>query len=336
MTQPDIPPRGQEALPPAELTATQQQIWVAQKLHPHSPLYNMAFAFVFAAPLEAEIFRAAWQTVADGSDALRTRIVEDASGQPRCAVSPRGRGLETATVDGDFLDWCQERCTRPLALDGDLVDSVLVRLDDGRTGWYLNQHHLIADAWSTVLLFRQVAAQYEAALSADVPRPPALHSYYRTIASLPRGDVSRGPAREHWNSRLQTERRSIPLYGRPGAPAGTASTRLTLEIDERRSRALEASLPRRRLLEPLREPLPLRPVRNAARQLAAPDERRARPRVRRAGCRSSYARGAADARRLHRDVPVRGRRRSGRHLQDACRAAASTRRRGFSDSRCRG
>ena len=319
MTQPDIPPRGQEALPPAELTATQQQIWVAQKLHPHSPLYNMAFAFVFAAPLEEEIFRAAWQAVADGSDALRTRIVEDASGQPRCAVSPRGRHLETATVDGDFLDWCRERCARPLALDGDLVDSVLVRLDDGRTGWFLNQHHLIADAWSTVLLFRQVAAQYEAALSADVPRPPALHSYYRTIASLPRGDASRGPAREHWNSRLQTERRSIPLYGRPGAPAGTASTRLTLEIDERRSRALEdrcrdagfsslsESLSRFALFATLLVSWLHR------------IERRARARVRRAGCRSSYPRGAADARRLHRNVPVRGRRRSGRHLQDACR-----------------
>ena len=44
----------------SELTHGQRQIWVGQRLHPKSPLYNMAFAFVFPAELRPEIFVRAW------------------------------------------------------------------------------------------------------------------------------------------------------------------------------------------------------------------------------------------------------------------------------------
>ena len=59
---------------PQDLTHSQKQIWVGQRLHPASPLYNMAFAFVFPAELRADLFCEAWQRVADASDALRTRL----------------------------------------------------------------------------------------------------------------------------------------------------------------------------------------------------------------------------------------------------------------------
>ena len=156
----------------AELTHSQTQIWVGQRLHPTSPLYNMAFAFVFPAELRADLFARAWRRVVDGSDVLRTRIVEQEGGARR-TLAPAGAA--TAVLDfasrpdpeEEFRRWCRERCARPLALGGDLVDSVLVRLGDERTGWYLNQHHLVADAWSTQLLYRQVAAEYEALLGGD-------------------------------------------------------------------------------------------------------------------------------------------------------------------------
>ncbi len=64
----------------AGLTHSQTQIWIGQRLHPESPLYNMAFAFVFPTELRADLFCEAWRRVADGSDALRTRVVEDEGG----------------------------------------------------------------------------------------------------------------------------------------------------------------------------------------------------------------------------------------------------------------
>ncbi len=224
------------------LTHAQLQIWVGQRLAPESPLYNMAFAWLFPAELRAEAFQRAWSRVADGSDALRTRVAER-DGAALRRIAPAGacrtEVLDLGPADGrEFRRWCRERCSRPLALDGPLADSVLVRLDGGRTGWYLNQHHLIADAWSTVLLFRQVAAEY-AALMGDAGEAPELYPYYPTAAALASRSVRRAAALEHWAARRERPERSIPLYGHGAQPAGTASTRLTLRLGAERSRALD-------------------------------------------------------------------------------------------------
>ena len=106
--------------------------------------------------------------------------MDDERGDSRWTLAARGRSTEVIELDPQrdpgeaFRQWCRARCARPLPLGGDLVDSVLVRLGDGRTGWYLNQHHVIADAWSTDLLYRQVGAEYEGLLRGDGTRPPAL------------------------------------------------------------------------------------------------------------------------------------------------------------------
>ena len=237
-------PRDTAAAPQA-LTHSQQQIWVGQRLNPASPLYNMAFAFVFPTELRADLFCAAWQRVVDASDALRTRIVDDERGNSRRTLAARGPSTEVIALDpgpdpgGAFRQWCRERCARPLPPGGELVDSVLVRLGDGRTGWYLNQHHVITDAWATQLLYRQVGAEYEALLRADSVEPPALPAYYPTMAALPAGAATRAAALDHWRARRQRPGRSVPLYGRPAVPVGTTSTRLTLELGESRSRALD-------------------------------------------------------------------------------------------------
>lgn len=245
MSEPGSPERSGVAAVPQALTHSQQQIWVGQRLHPSSPLYNMAFAFVFPTELRADLFREAWQRVVDASDALRTRIVDHERGDARW--TPAGCGPSTEVIEfaphhdpGEaFRQWCHERCARTLPPGGDLVDSVLVQLGDGRTGWYLNQHHVIADAWSTVLIYRQVGAEYEALLRGDGNRPPALADYYPAVAARPAGAATRASALEHWPARRQRSGRSVPLYGRPAVPVGTASTRLTLELDESRSRALD-------------------------------------------------------------------------------------------------
>jgi amino acid adenylation domain-containing protein len=233
------------AAAPHALTHSQQQIWIGQRLDPTSPLYNMAFAFVFPTKLRADLFCEAWQRVVDGSDALRTRIVDDERGNPRWMLAARGRSTEVVALTpgpdpgGEFREWCRARCTRPLPPGGDLIDSVLVRLGDGRTGWYLNQHHVIADAWSTQLLYRQVGAEYEGLLRGDGTGTRALAAYYPTIAVLPAGAATRASAEEHWRVRRQRPGRSVPLYGRPAVPVGTASTRVTVDLGEVRSRALD-------------------------------------------------------------------------------------------------
>jgi len=236
------------------LTHSQLQIWIGQRLNAESPLYNMAFAFVFTGEVSREHFQRAWQRVVDDSEALRTWVSEQ-DGVAVRRIRPVGC-CPTAVVDfrsdpepvGAFRRWARDRCARPLPLDGELVESVLVQLGDGHTGWYLNQHHLIADAWSCVLVYRQVAAWY-AALSGTGEAPVELSPYYETAIRLQgrhgrAGDKTPNQAMvaasEHWRSRQPPQGRTLPLYGRHVAPANTASTRVTMTVDRARADALHA------------------------------------------------------------------------------------------------
>ncbi len=225
-------------------THSQTQIWVGQRLHPESPLYNMAFSFIFPTELRPEPFCEAWRRVVDRSDVLRTRFEEhegaavlkiDAGSCPTEVLELK----ESNDPEKEFRGWCRQRCTRPFPIGGVLVDSVLCPLGDGRTGWYLNQHHLITDAWSTLLLYRQVGAEYEALLGGDHSEDSTLAPYYPTAATLQARSAAPEMALDHWASRQSRSGRSVPLYGRSVNPTSTASTRLTLELDEKRSRALD-------------------------------------------------------------------------------------------------
>jgi len=222
-----------------ELTHSQAPIWVGQQLNPSCPLYNMTFAFVIDGELHPDLFRVAWQRVLDQSDVLRMSF-EGHDGRAVRRIRADGAAATTVLDFGDRADpvaafhaWCRERSRVALSLGGALVDSVLVRLDGDRTGWYLNQHHLVTDARSTVLLYRQVAAEYEALEErCDRPEPPG--PYYptigrlagRTVAGNGRDAGAVAEAREHWAARRSQPGRTVPFYGDDGTPSDTASTRL--------------------------------------------------------------------------------------------------------------
>jgi amino acid adenylation domain-containing protein len=230
------------------LSWSQIPIWIGQSFHPASPLYNMAFAFVLEARVDTGAFRTAWRTVVAGSDALRTSVdARGAIGVRRLRPSASETELldfsERASPEDAFRAWARDRCARVLPLDGLLVDSVLVRLAEHRCGWYLNQHHLVTDATSTVLLFRKVAAEYAAATTpaGSTDAIPSLEPYYataRSIESFPNPTL-RNEASRHWAQRLRLDRLT-PFYGRVARPASTASERLTIALDEPASRRLKS------------------------------------------------------------------------------------------------
>ena len=227
------------------LTHGQMQILVGQRLHPTSPLYNMAFAFVIPDALDLDRFCRAWQRVADQSDALRTRVhASDGGGGERALADAAPATTVVDLANGgatrvDFERWCRDRCSRPLDLDGELVDSVVVPLADGCTGWYLNQHHIVTDAWSTELLVSRVSSAYLELVRGRAAPPESVPGYYTTAAVLAARSGDHEAARAHWTRREERPGRIAPLYGHPASPTDTPSTRQTLELDEAQTRALD-------------------------------------------------------------------------------------------------
>ena len=106
--------RPPEAHAMGALTHAQTQIWVGQRLHPDSPLYNMAFAFVFPGELCPDRFQRAWQRVVDDSEALRTSVTEQ-DGAALRRIRPEGSCCTSlldlrseANPQDAFLRWARE------------------------------------------------------------------------------------------------------------------------------------------------------------------------------------------------------------------------------------
>ena len=238
---PGLAPRRRARLSPA-----QERIWTAQRLDPEAPLFHMAFAFVVEAEIPPETFRRAWQHTASAATVLRARVVEEDGGRVRTVagllpethvVDFRGR----AEPERSFLDWARERCRRPPALDGPLVDSVLAVLGDGRTGWMLNQHHVVTDAASTGLVVRALDDVLRALLDGREPPTVTFPPYPETVAALRHrfGETGRATSEAHWRLR-RGSRRPVAFYGSPTRPRSTPSVRTTIELDAERARAIEA------------------------------------------------------------------------------------------------
>jgi amino acid adenylation domain-containing protein len=211
--------------PEPELTASEQLIWTGQQLDPAAPLYNMALAIDIPAALDVAAFQRAFQLLVDRTDALRTCFVEE-GGRPRRVVRPHMAApvehlqLPDAEIDPQSLaTLLEERTRRAFALDGRLFDCCLIERGRDHFVWYLNQHHLITDAWSVGVLHRRLSSLYMGALggAADVIAPdaaryPQFADYVERQRSL-RGSPRLTRALAHWDAVATSGRRSMPLYG---------------------------------------------------------------------------------------------------------------------------
>ncbi|MEL6427724.1 MAG: amino acid adenylation domain-containing protein [Planctomycetota bacterium] len=152
-----------------EPNASQVLLWSGQRLRPDEPLYNMALAFDVEGPLDPVTFERAYRHVVGATDALRSRLAER-DGRPLIAFDRDAAEAPFRFVDASTDDDAERRaaalasecCRAPLALDGWLLDAVLVRIAPERHRWVLCQHHVVCDAWSAVLVFERIGAAYAA------------------------------------------------------------------------------------------------------------------------------------------------------------------------------
>ena len=147
----------------SNLTASQFSIWVGQTLNPTASLYNMVHTFTIHGPIDPAKFEAAFQTLVDRSDAMRT-IIDIENGVPQQRVKGDFR-YTTPFVDFSnqpdpqaTLDhWVNGRKIQLLDLAECLFDSVLLKLADDCFVWYLNYHHLMTDVLSFAIIYKRVA-----------------------------------------------------------------------------------------------------------------------------------------------------------------------------------
>ncbi len=242
----DRSPNATEMDPVRPLSSRQRMIWTAQQLDPGVPLFNMIRTFTINAELDVDAFRAAFGALVDRCDALRT-VIDERDGTPVQRVVGRYE-RELPLVDLSGADDPELALAEQIAERGDhmfepgdlLFDTVLFRLGPARFVWFLNQHHLIADAWSASLLLRYQADLYERARDGRLDEAPTLPSYGDFLAAEDEtlSSDEYAEAAQAWSDKLQEPFEPLSFYGRASADAGPATVRIEAGIDGDRAERL--------------------------------------------------------------------------------------------------
>lgn len=163
--------RGRERFP---LSHPQKGLWLFQEQHPETAVYNVLNAVRLVGPLSVAGLEWAFSQVVVRHDILRTRFGADDDGpyqdvlseilsrvkvvDYRGVVGARSRSL-VASVGAAFNSQVFDLRKPPL------WRIMLLRLSDRESVMLLSQHHIICDAFSDVLLVRDLAGFYRARLS---------------------------------------------------------------------------------------------------------------------------------------------------------------------------
>ncbi|MFC0528348.1 condensation domain-containing protein [Phytohabitans kaempferiae] len=233
------------------LSVGQESLWLLHKLAPDSAAYNLAGGARMAPAPDVPVLARAVRALSARHDGLRSVFVE-ADGRPRRAVlPPEANTLDVRDVpevdDERLWELVLEVTREPFALTGTRAGdgpatpfrAVLLRRREDAV-FLMVTHHLVTDATSQWLLWRDLIAAYEAyATGAEPDMAPVRASYDDHVArearllDSPSGQRMAG----HWRevragsvaAELPTDRPRPPFQSFQGA---SVASRLPDEVAE--------------------------------------------------------------------------------------------------------
>jgi amino acid adenylation domain-containing protein len=197
------------------LSYAQQRLWFLDQLEPGLPVYNIPVVIRLTGKLDVNALEHTFCEVARRHEVLRTSfaVVE---GQPVQVIAPAldltllpVRDLQPLTDKERVTE--VERLARREAREpfdlttGPMIRASLLRLSDSEHVLLFTMHHIVSDGWSLGVLFKEVAALYEA-FKRGRPSPlPELKIQYADYAAWQREWLS-GEALEaqleYWRKHL--------------------------------------------------------------------------------------------------------------------------------------
>ena len=238
---------------PAPLSFAQERLWFLEQLHPESAVYNLCRTVRIGGRLDLRALQSSLSELQRRHESLRTRFVM-VDGKARQIIDPP-QELSLAPVDlrrspaskrkPEATRVIAENTRRPFDLvHGPLLRACLLRLSDQEHVLAVIIHHMVADAWSMGILFRELWILYEAERAGRADRTLAeVPCRYRDYAAWQRArldDVLK-PQLDYWKEML-ADVAMLDLPGdrpRPAAPsfrgakvAIELSTSLTSALNE--------------------------------------------------------------------------------------------------------
>ncbi|MFG3417706.1 amino acid adenylation domain-containing protein [Micromonospora sp. NPDC048063] len=152
----------------------QERLYFLNQLQPGNPAYVVAFAVHLQGALQPEALRGALTRVVARHDALRTTfalvdgvLTQRVSATPHADIDVQAGGRADRDTQETFLHaLVAEQARRPFRLgDGPVLRAFLRSWGPDEHTLAVLVHHIACDGWSVGLLLRDLAAEYNAAVS---------------------------------------------------------------------------------------------------------------------------------------------------------------------------
>src|SRR5262249_16571498 len=205
-TEPAITPRADRNS--ARASFAQQRLWFLEQLEPGQAAYNVPRAMRLDGPLNIAALRATLAELVRRHEPFRTHFL-NVDGELRQIICDDVRIPLTEiglTSEAEGLRLAKEEAARPFDLNhGPVIRTTLLRLGEQEHILLLTMHHIVSDAWSAVILFREFEQLYEAFANGSSASLPPLAIQYADFAEWQRDWLQGGALVEqlsYWKKQL--------------------------------------------------------------------------------------------------------------------------------------
>ena len=230
------------------LTQSQLLMWTGQQLSPDSPMYNMALSFRIPSEINISHFQEAFQKMLQLSDAMRTVFFEKDG-------KPQQRILSNFPYEMEVIDFSKKE-GKEIALERFLkkhsqnvfdistclFDALLIKMSDTEYIWYLNEHHLITDAWGTTQQYRILADCYNKLSKGNnleqITNP--LYENYIQYENQQRFIKPNEKVKEHWICKAKELPTPPSFFGKTNTQLTSKSERVSITINKEKADILRS------------------------------------------------------------------------------------------------
>jgi amino acid adenylation domain-containing protein len=160
----------------SQLSYAQERLWFIEQLFPGNPSYNIPVVIRMRGTCDVELLCKSMRTLSRRHEILWCRVAND-NGQPYLdfsyptdlsvnVVDLRIKQLELAQQEAKML--AQQEASRPFDLEqAPLWRVTLIQLTDNESWLVWTMHHIISEAWSYAILFKEMSAIYRGEILGD-------------------------------------------------------------------------------------------------------------------------------------------------------------------------
>ncbi len=200
-----------------ELTEYQKNIWLEQKVHPDSSLFNIGGYMKISGEIKLDILEKAVNFLIKEADALRT-IIDDTSEEP---IQKYIVNIDYKLPFHDFsnqsnsieysLKWLQREMTKPFKENDILFQFQLIKVNKNLYYWFTKFHHIITDGWSISLIHKRIIEIYNKLLAGEIEIEKKLYHYKDFVFKNKEYLSSKACKRDEifWNKKLESLPESI-------------------------------------------------------------------------------------------------------------------------------